>query len=139
MFAILTGHTCGEACWHAVEDICRCSCGGANHGCLRGADGIRPARTCRVKGHRYELHATGKRSELWDEFADLMRAAPPRIIMGRSYPWNEYSQADSGAPYLMKAASADQCDKWEELRAYAGMDRVQRYHAAPYLIWRKIG
>lgn len=33
--ALYTEHTCGDACWHAHEDICRCSCGGRNHGCLR--------------------------------------------------------------------------------------------------------
>ena len=23
---------CGPACWHAVSDICECSCNGRNHG-----------------------------------------------------------------------------------------------------------
>jgi len=32
-------HTCGEACWFAKEEICRCSCNGKHHGAaLRGVD-----------------------------------------------------------------------------------------------------
>jgi len=51
--------TCGEACWEAREDICRCSCGGRNHGCLRSADGVRPERSAKLNGHRYVLKAVG--------------------------------------------------------------------------------
>lgn len=25
-------HECNEACWYAIGDDCRCSCGGVNHG-----------------------------------------------------------------------------------------------------------
>ncbi len=59
MLAILTASTCGEACWHAREELCRCSCGGANHGCLKRADGIQPVRTCRVSGVRWKLAGVG--------------------------------------------------------------------------------
>ena len=54
---ILTDATCGEACWRAREDVCRCSCGGANHGIQRSGEGEQPTRTRRVKGERYELAA----------------------------------------------------------------------------------
>ena len=53
-FALLTGATCGDACWHAREDICRCSCGGKNHGILLGTDGKQPTRTRKIGGKFYE-------------------------------------------------------------------------------------
>ena len=59
--------TCGEACWSAREDICRCSCAGANHGCNRGENGERPQRMCTIKGRRFLLIATGTGAELGDE------------------------------------------------------------------------
>ena len=54
---ILTEATCGDGCWHAREDVCRCSCGGRNHGILLSADGVRPQRTARIGGDLYELAA----------------------------------------------------------------------------------
>lgn len=59
LLAVITGTTCGEACWHAREDVCRCSCGGKNHGCLRDANGERPLRTSKIDGVRYELRGVG--------------------------------------------------------------------------------
>ena len=57
MIGLLTDATCGDACWAAREDICRCSCDGENHGITRTANGERPTRTRRVKAHRYRLLA----------------------------------------------------------------------------------
>jgi len=54
LFSIITGHTCGDACWHARELVCRCSCGGVNHGILN-TGGKRPQRTCKIDGNFYEL------------------------------------------------------------------------------------
>jgi|GEM_PF-4887071 len=56
MLGYLTGSTCGDACWHAVENICRCSCMGTNHGILT-VGGVRPARTSRIGGEMFELAA----------------------------------------------------------------------------------
>lgn len=39
MESILTDATCGEACWTAKEELCKCSCGGHNHGCLNSPEG----------------------------------------------------------------------------------------------------
>lgn len=54
--AIMSERTCGEACWEAREDICRCSCGGRNHGIYR-TTGTRPERTRKLNGYRYQLVA----------------------------------------------------------------------------------
>jgi hypothetical protein len=32
VYATLTTAPCTSKCWHAEEDVCRCSCGGRNHG-----------------------------------------------------------------------------------------------------------
>ena len=32
VYATLTDAPCTSKCWHAEEDVCRCSCGGKNHG-----------------------------------------------------------------------------------------------------------
>lgn len=53
---ILTGSTCGFACWQAHEDVCRCSCYGANHGIMREG-GAQPKRTAKIKGEFFELVA----------------------------------------------------------------------------------
>ena len=34
MIGLATMSTCADACWFAREDVCRCSCGGAQHGIL---------------------------------------------------------------------------------------------------------
>lgn len=64
LYSVLTSQTCGEPCWHAVEDVCRCSCGGKNHGCLKSADGVRPVRMSKIDGERYKLAGVGLRSDL---------------------------------------------------------------------------
>lgn len=59
LWAVVTSQTCGEACWHAREDVCRCSCGGKNHGCLKTTGGEQPVRQCKIAGHFYRLAAVG--------------------------------------------------------------------------------
>lgn len=64
LYSVLTSQTCGEPCWHATEDVCRCSCGGKNHGCLKTADGVRPTRMSKIDGERYKLAGVGLRGDL---------------------------------------------------------------------------
>ena len=68
MMGIISAQTCGEACWYAKEDVCRCSCGGAMHGQFKVGDGQeRPGRTKRSRGIRYDLVAVcDDYSEAWD-------------------------------------------------------------------------
>ena len=65
ILSILTGATCGDNCWHAREEVCRCSCGGVNHGCLLEEGKERPARTCRIQGEDYTLVAVGLLNEIY--------------------------------------------------------------------------
>lgn len=145
LVAFLTEATCGEACWTAQEDICRCSCGGKNHGCLKRVDGVQPTRTSKIDGDRYELKAVG--TDIWKQAREINKAAGPRYQSGRySYDWQE---TDKHAPARMKRATKDQIAKWPELSAareaitqiennpnhcFVEIDRVW-----PYLLWVKSG
>jgi hypothetical protein len=141
LVAFLTEATCGDACWHAVEDVCRCSCGGKNHGCLRTEDGIRPTRTSKIDGFRYELKAVGP--DTWKEARAINNAAPQRSIGTYSYRW-EYT--DKGAPARLKNATKDQLAKWPELsaarEAIAALPERHCYHDVmqlwPSLLWVKV-
>jgi hypothetical protein len=139
--AILTNTTCGEACWQAREDICRCSCGGKNHGCLRSADGVRPTRTAKLSGKVYELEAVGEHGELYDLAkarneangpyrTDTIPASPEPIVY-RYF----YHETDNGAPARLKPATKDQIARWPELAAYRDLPPTR----AVYLLWRKAG
>jgi hypothetical protein len=148
--AYLTEATCGEACWQAREDICRCSCGGKNHGCMRSADGTRPTRTAKISGVRYELAAVGGR-ELYDRAKAVNQANGPyrveeikqdgKVIHTYRYWWHE---TDNGAPARLKPATKDQVAKWPELASAraeiealkaAGNCAAVYMRPWPYLLW----
>ncbi len=134
---ILTHTTCGEACWKAEELVCRCSCGGANHGCLKAADGVRPVRTAKLNGIRYELAAVGGR-ELLGEAQKINKACLRHVKIGtweKNYPW---LHTDPGAPAKIKHASAAQIVGWPELAAWADKTDRERYFAPVYLLWKRI-
>lgn len=141
--AILTGHTCGEACWAAREDVCRCSCGGVNHGVLRDANGIRPVRTRRVDNHWYELEAVvpGYRAAM-----DYVRAA--NDAEGRPFQVSYAIRPSWGpAPVLaICTATKAQVKAWPELTSFRGWDiphngecMAQLEKGQPNLIWRLRG
>lgn len=75
ILGILTDATCGEACWHARDEICRCSCGGRNHGVLRGKNGVQPKRSARIDGIMYSLEAVGLFDELYGKAEEINRQA----------------------------------------------------------------
>src|SRR5689334_12320533 len=76
LIAFLTEATCGDACWSAREDICRCSCGGKNHGCMRDESGQRPERTAKIDGVRYVLKAADVQG-IYNQARDINKAAGP--------------------------------------------------------------
>jgi hypothetical protein len=119
LIAFLSEATCGEACWEAREDVCRCSCGGKNHGCLRTPDGVRPVRNAKIDGVRYELKAVGH--DVHVEASAINKAAGPRSVdrvtdtLTYTYHWD---YTDCGAPARVKKASKQQLAAWPELAAY---------------------
>lgn len=156
--AILTTQTCGDACWHAREDICRCSCGGRNHGCLRTGKGTRPERTSKIDGEMYRLKAVGHYSDLKGNASEINRLAgfksveSPRLVIGSSCRnwtdaevqaakdsgekiwWSQYSYTwqttDQGAPARLKSASKTQRN-WQELQGW-------REERDVYLLWELV-
>jgi hypothetical protein len=139
--AILTETTCGEACWHAKEDICRCKCGGKNHGILRTPEGIQPVRTAKIDGHHYELMAVGEFEELYPQIQELMKSLPwkkvERITDTLTYHY-KWETTDKGSPYRVKKATAIQAEHWPELTAFRGLDDREFYFKQPTLIWKLV-
>lgn len=141
MIAVFTSQTCGEACWHAREDVCRCSCGGKNHGCLSHG-GERPERTAKIGGERYKLIGVGKHKDLYADACRINREAgykaldKPSLVTncdGES-SWHQYyytwCTTDNGAPARLKTASAQQRN-WSELAGWKDEREV-------YLLWERI-
>ena len=128
-FAILTGSTCGDTCWHAREEVCRCSCGGANHGILT-AGGCQPVRNSRIDGNFYELVAVipGRgEGECWNdafkrsdaEFTRILEERFPDIDMYAYGAWRE----EKTLPVVDRKISASQA-KWPEVQAVPNAYRL---------------
>lgn len=133
--AILTEQTCGEACWHAKEDICRCSCGGKNHGCLRSANSEQPERTCRIKSGVYKLIAVGSAGDLEDKAQEINKRAGIDFL----YAHTSQDRLYSNIPAKMKCASQSQINTWPELSAWRGKTETELYFdRKPYLLWHKV-
>ena len=147
---LLQGHTCGEACWHAREDVCRCSCGGRNHGCLRDGN-TQPDRVCRKGQYIYKLLAVlsdDKRCGIgYSEACNLVdrfivkawpEGNPNRPMLdyttgkqavrpdGRLYFYSP-SADDKGIPAFARTASESQ-RRWPEATGYT---------EAPILVWAR--
>ncbi len=137
--AMITEQTCGEACWHAKEDICRCSCGGRNHGILRTADGQRPERTAKIDGDVYTLIAVGKHVDIYNQAKTINLAAGYRAIdkvsetLTYHYDWQE---TDKHAPARVKPATQSQIERWPELTAWRD-NELERLTNPVYLLWQK--
>lgn len=138
ILAFLSEATCGEACWEAREDVCRCSCGGKNHGCLRAVDGVRPPRTAKIDGFRYELKAVGE--GVWEEAKRINQAAGIKFI----YASSSRDRCFANIPAKIRPATDTQIAKWPELAAYregkAWTDDEDQKHYLdkPYLLWIKV-
>ena len=122
MEAIITETTCGENCWTAREDVCRCQCGGKNHGIQRDdEDGSeQPTRTRRVKGKIYELHSV---VEGYHDANQIEHKIWQRVRRHVSHPWN---------CVIRQRAPKAKFGKWPELDAY---EYASGIFSAPYLIW----
>ena len=116
--------TCGEACWCAHEDICRCSCNGRNHGVLRSQDGERPERTRKLNGYIYRLIAvetTGGlcRAETQGPLRELERAIMKRLELSGQWNWYDFASTP-GYPIKLKTATEGEIARWPELSGWRG-------------------
>ena len=126
----ITDATCGEACWAAREDICRCSCNGANHGITR--DGGVPERTSKIDGVMYKLIAVGG-MEVEEEGRELSKEAGERYIY--------HCLRTKGSPYRVKTASKSQIDRWQELTVYRDPNHHEHWdwRKDARLLWERMG
>lgn len=142
--AFLTDATCGEGCWEAREEVCRCSCGGKNHGCMK-IEGTRPDRTAKIDGFFYKLIFSSIGMP-WKEYEEKMKTVPNfPCDCGKEHKaglrtvekgmWHYYwKETDKGAPYRIKPASKQQLEKWPELESYKNKNRWETV----YLLWEKL-
>lgn len=101
---ILTGHTCGDSCWHAKEDICHCSCGGVNHGILNKGGAKSPLRTSKKNGAVYVLHSVS---------VDYFQAQKDAELAKNKFPnaWNGWG---GGTEVIVRKVTGSQA-KWPEV------------------------
>lgn len=146
LIAIVTGATCGEACWSAREDVCRCSCGGINHGCRRAEGGQQPARTAKIRGHVYELVATGTYPAMEQEKREIEKRCKARGVGVKTNLGGGYISLgldnDPGYPVIRKAATDAQIANWPELAAARGINvetglawRPHQWNCPRHLLW----
>ena len=145
--ATTTMTTCGEACWRAREDVCRCYCGGANHGVLRSGNGERPTRTRRVGRHVYELEAvfggTSGDRDAHKYITEILEARGVQYayhVAGNANISNEWADSHKDNPYRFAPASKSAVKSWPELSAYRDSleDDWAWYRRRPYCVWRRV-
>lgn len=136
ILATLTGATCGAGCWEAREEVCRCSCGGKNHGIALDPNNPTPQRTAKIDGRMYRLEAVGKYNEinkLGHNFALTLGWKTIKYDMlvpstGRPYHYGYYPN-DTGSPVLVKTAAAHQRE-WPEVKRMEIPSPM-----TPYILW----
>ena len=122
--AVLTATTCGEGCWFAREKVCRCSCGGKNHGCLLKDGAEKPVRTSKIDGVRCELAAVGCYRDMHKQANELLKGQK------HSTPWGlfHWTATEKGSPVRLKSATKQQKESWKEVK-----NSGVQY---PYLLWK---
>lgn len=161
VMAVLTSQTCGEPCWHAREEICRCSCGGRNHGCLLIPGGEAPERMAKIDGERYKLAGVGLHRDLIEQAQALngrqwrglekpcavigaegvSNATPEQLAAARASGkdvwftqyYYRWREVDAGAPARIKTATPDQIARWTELTGWK--DRARE---GVCLLWERV-
>ena len=143
--AFFSLHTCGEACWYAKEDICRCYCNGKNHGCLKTPSGISPMRMAKIDGSMYQLKGIGKYGELLGQAKEINEKNGPHTIdkvtdtLTYRYFWHE---TDKGAPARVKTAGYDTVQRWPEFGQFKGLSKQEIFFkngsSALYCLWVKL-
>lgn len=136
---VITESTCGEACWEAREEICRCSCNGGNHGIYRR--GERPERTSKINGFVYKLVGVGSYTKTRRAAKEMNDVSPKRVskisdTLTYTYYWRE---TDKGAPARVKRATQSQIERWNELANYKA-NPVPDYdwQNQPYMLWERM-
>ena len=136
---ILTDSTCGEACWEAREDVCRCSCRGANHGIYES--GERPDRTSKIGGVMYKLIDIGGYIPILEKAREVNQTTvknTAKVNEDLTYTYY-YRETDKRAPMRVKKASRSQIERWSELESHK-LNPVEAWdwQNEPYLLWERM-
>lgn len=133
LLAILTDATCGAGCWEAREKVCRCSCGGRNHGCMIDPDGSIPERIVKIDGARYRLEAVGGYNAMNNLGHKMNLSLGWRRIDskttytdGSPYHYGHYTN-DKGAAVRVMTPARNQKD-WPETKVDPSIKN-------PYFLW----
>lgn len=137
----ITDTTCGEACWRALEDICRCSCSGRNHGCMRDENGVRPARTSKIKGYVYQLLAVGTYGNTEKQADEIKRRClDEELVPVKVYGGGYRSLGDdqrAGYPVKTRVANASEEQRWPECAPFRERERWE-WQRRPHLLWVRV-
>lgn len=127
--------TCGQSCWYARDEDCKCSCGGKNHGVLKDGENEQPARMRQVNGTTYYLQAVGNRIELMQ----LINSLLPTITGKPNANAGHYdcNPAKKGNPLMLNYATFAQAQKWSELSQWSHLTKDELYFESPALLWRR--
>ena len=127
--AVMTGATCGYACWLAEQDTCRCSCYGKNHGIMLTDGAEQPRRQCKIDGDRFALAVIGNErslsyESLIREFEESEQAEP---FLRSPFPNSNYRTIPGNSKWQRclwwaKTATKSQM-KWDEAQAFANPER----------------
>lgn len=125
--------TCSMACWMAQEDVCRCMCGGRNHGLMRYG-GEQPGRYRQRKGISYQLVAIASGIRAYREADRLVRqlreAAPQLEHFGFFYRDENEAFSEPVSGHALK---------WPECQPALDMAQtLMPYNSPkPYLVWAR--
>ena len=116
--------------WHAREDICRCSCGGRNHGILRNG-GEQPERTSRKGRAIYKLIAI-------TNVFDCSKIVNEVVTLAGSYCEN-----DGYYPLRYARQASNSQSRWSEVVNMLATDYFNPSNACigdklVYLVWERI-
>ncbi len=141
---------CGPDCWEARNDICRCSCGGRNHGIKRRTP------TCQEVPLRRQM--------VWEDFLwELVKVSVPVPVGGEvcaPSKFDDEAQAANraaGIPFLyahtarkfyggdfpvahVRPFTDAQIAKWTELAAWRGpkAEASMALYGKPVGLWRRM-
>lgn len=134
---------CGPQCWEAKDDVCRCSCGGRNHGIRRNnAPGCEHLKRQLVyDGYIFELanvsepHDMGYGHFSPSRFDDEAMAANTAAGIQFYYAHTARKHYGYFPVAIVRVATDSQIAKWPELANWRG--KVSPLYGKPYLFWKR--
>lgn len=143
MIGIFSLTACGPQCWEARDDVCRCSCGGANHG-------IHRHKSPSLTGLKRQLVYGGFIFELSQVAAPIDRGSGiygPEILDQKAQELNRkaginYAFAHTSRNHfgefpvaILRTPTDSQIEKWPELAEWRG--KVNAMYGKPTILWTR--